>query len=167
MDSKKISWESQDGSKDIAIEISASGFTVFVNGENKGSQFGILPPPVAQKAMFAQHGIVGTLCSVMISKERASEIQSIQNELKQAFQSDPVLVFYRLESKLQETHDFVQSHSENSASAYAQEAKAEQDLRNWIKNNPTAYRLEMARRQTDRKRHEEELAQSFLARGLE
>lgn len=143
MESKQVTW-TQSGHT-IIVEITANGFTPFVDGKKQsGSQ--IVPPPRAQKSLYDARDAAGNIGNLVIYCPRAKELEAIRAELKAA---DPMTEFRRLESALYTAQEDVrtwQDRNANPATAYQREADAQSALNAWCEANRELYEAEVARR---------------------
>lgn len=146
---KQVAWE-QSGKK-IVIEIDESGlFGIRINGRFTGHQAAICPPAPKDRALFAQRGAVGMLGSIVIYKERATELLALQKEMESAPKPvNPLDELLRLESGLNEAREEVLAHYENPAYAYAQKEQATKALAERIFAHQDIYRAEVARRRAE------------------
>jgi hypothetical protein len=143
MESKQITW-TQSGHA-IIVEVTAKGFTAFVDGKKQsGSQ--IVPPPRAQKNLYDARDAVGNIGNLVIYRLRAKELEAIRAELEAAEPNNPMDEFYRLESNLNDAREAVLAHRENPAIAYRAEASAQAALNAWCEANRELYEAEVTRR---------------------
>lgn len=146
MESKQVTW-TQSGHA-IIVEITANGFTAFVDGKKQsGSQ--IVPPPRAQKSLYDARDAAGNIGSLVIYCPRAKELEAIRAELKAAQPVNPMDEFHRLESALYAAQEAVrtwQDRNTNPATVYQQETNAQAALNVWCEANRELYEAEVARR---------------------
>ena len=165
---EKLVWTRNGRTTEIVLDPDFLNITI--DGKYWGSTGMIEEAPAHLKAM----GAVGVIGPVGLTRERKDELLVAWNRVKaQPKEIDPLAEFYRLESALATARDNVLTRndrrSSDPAQVYAQEAEAEANLNAWITSHQDfePYRKEMARREVERKAHEQELAESFIARGID
>ena len=159
----KITW-TQSG-HEIVVEVTANGFTAFVDGK-KQSGSAIVPPPRAQKSTYDARGAAGNIGALVIYNDRAKELEAIRAELNAA---DPMTEFRRLESALYAAQEAVrtwQDRNANPATEYQREADAQAALNAWCEANREVYEAEVARRKAAEQARREDLLKNVDILGL-
>lgn len=179
MKTETIVWNRPDASIEITISGENSFFvTMKQNGKRTENFSAGLIHRTSSNPMF--RGLPGAVVAmiggptVCLTQPKLDEVMQVVGRVETANHEEKLLnqEFGRLEYALLNAQEAIRTrmdseHSDNPAVLYERERLAHEALSTWKASHPAFWRAEMERRATEKKRHDDEAAQTLIGRGLD